>query len=92
MAEILTQNEIDALLEALQSGAIDAESVKTEEKSKKIRPYDFRRPSKFAKEQIRTIVMIHENFSRLISSSLAAYLRSMIQSDQGRVHQSECRK
>jgi len=87
MAEILTQSEIDALLEALQSGAIDAESVKTEEKSKKIRPYDFRRPSKFAKEQIRTIVMIHENFSRLISSSLAAYLRSMIQSEVASVDQ-----
>lgn len=87
MAEILTQNEIDALLQALSSGAIDAESVKSEDKSKKVRPYDFRRPSKFAKEQIRTIVMIHENFSRLLSSSLSAYLRAMVQSEVASVDQ-----
>ena len=87
MAEILTQNEIDALLQALSSGAIDAESAKTEDQSKKIRPYDFRRPSKFAKDQIRTIVMIHENFSRLLSSSLSAYLRAMVQSEVASVDQ-----
>jgi flagellar motor switch protein FliM len=87
LAEILTQNEIDALLQALSSGAIDAESVKSEDKSKRVRPYDFRRPSKFAKEQIRTIVMIHENFSRLLSSSLSAYLRAMVQSEVASVDQ-----
>ncbi len=87
MAEILTQNEIDSLLQALSSGAIDAESVKTEEKTKRIRSYDFRRPSKFAKEQIRTLVMIHENFSRLLTSSLSAYLRTMIQSEVASVDQ-----
>lgn len=78
MAEILTQNEIDALLEALSSGAIDAESVKSEEKKKRIKSYDFSRPSKFAKDQIRTLAMLHENFSRLVTSSLSAYLRTML--------------
>jgi flagellar motor switch protein FliM len=87
LAEILTQNEIDALLQALSSGAIDAESAKSEDPSKRIRPYDFRRPSKFAKDQIRTIVMIHENFSRLLSSSLSAYLRAMVQSEVASVDQ-----
>jgi len=87
LAEILTQNEIDALLQALSSGAIDAETVKSEDKNKRVRPYDFRRPSKFAKEQIRTIVMIHENFSRLLSSSLSAYLRAMVQSEVASVDQ-----
>ena len=87
MAEILTQNEIDSLLQALSTGAIDAESVKTEEKTRRVRPYDFRRPSKFAKEQIRTLVMIHENFSRLLTSSLSAYLRTMVQSEVASVDQ-----
>ncbi len=87
MAEILTQNEIDSLLQALSSGAIDAESVKTEEKTKRVRSYDFRRPSKFAKEQIRTLVMIHENFSRLLTSSLSAYLRTMVQTEVASVDQ-----
>lgn len=79
MAEILTQNEIDSLLEALSSGTIDAESVKTEDAKKKVKPYDFRRPSKFAKDQVRTLVMLHENFSRLLTTSLSAYLRTMLQ-------------
>jgi flagellar motor switch protein FliM len=87
LAEILTQNEIDSLLQALSTGAIDAESVKSEDKGKRIRPYDFRRPSKFAKEQIRTLVMIHENFSRLLSSSLSAYLRAMVQSELASIDQ-----
>jgi flagellar motor switch protein FliM len=87
LAEILTQNEIDSLLQALSSGAIDAESVKTEEKTKRVRSYDFRRPSKFAKEQIRTLVMIHENFSRLLTSSLSAYLRTMVQTEVASVDQ-----
>ena len=79
MAEILSQSEIDALLKALSSGEIDAETVKKEEKKKSVKPYDFRRPNKVAKDQMRTLVMLHENFSRRIGTSLSAYLRTMVQ-------------
>lgn len=41
--------------------------------------YDFRRPDKFAKDQLRTLQMLHETFARLASSSLAAYLRTPVQ-------------
>ena len=37
--------------------------------------YDFRRPDKFAKDQLRTLQMLHETFARLFASSLSAYLR-----------------
>lgn len=37
--------------------------------------YDFRRPDKFAKDQLRTLHILHETFARLFASSLAAYLR-----------------
>jgi len=37
--------------------------------------YDFRRPDKFSKDQLRTLQMVHEAFARLFASSLAAYLR-----------------
>jgi flagellar motor switch protein FliM len=37
--------------------------------------YDFRRPDKFAKDQMRTLQMLHETFARLYASSLSAYLR-----------------
>lgn len=41
--------------------------------------YDFRRPDKFSKEQLRTLQMLHETFARLASSALSAYLRSPVQ-------------
>jgi flagellar motor switch protein FliM len=41
--------------------------------------YDFRRPDKFAKDQLRTLQMVHETFARLASSGLSAYLRCPVQ-------------
>jgi flagellar motor switch protein FliM len=38
-------------------------------------PYDFRRPDKLSKDQLRTLQMLHETFARLFSSSLSAFLR-----------------
>ncbi|NLY88913.1 MAG: flagellar motor switch protein FliM [Firmicutes bacterium] len=87
MAEILSQSEIDALLKALSEGEIDAETVKKEEKKKSVKPYDFRRPNKFAKDQMRTLVMLHENFSRRLGTSLSAYLRTMVQMEVASVDQ-----
>lgn len=46
MSEVLTQEEIDALLGALDRGEVDAEELKKEQSKKKVRVYDFRRPNK----------------------------------------------
>lgn len=78
MAEVLSQSEIDELLEALSSGTLKVDEVISDEKKKKVKPYDFRRPNKFSKDQLRTLVMLHENFARLLTTSLSAYLRSMV--------------
>jgi flagellar motor switch protein FliM len=78
MADVLSQAEIDSLLEALSSGSIKVEEVISDEKKKKIKPYDFRRPNKLSKDQIRTLVMLHENLARLLTTSLSTYLRSMV--------------
>jgi flagellar motor switch protein FliM len=40
--------------------------------------YDFRRPDKFSKDQLRTLQMLHETFARLAGSSLSAYLRAPV--------------
>lgn len=82
--EILSQEEIDVLLKTLTEGEEAAETVKQEiEKEKvserRIKVYDFRRPERFSKDQIRTFHMIFSAFSRLASSSLAAFLRSRVQ-------------
>jgi flagellar motor switch protein FliM len=79
MAEVLSQSEIDSLLEALSTGTLKVEEVISDEKKKKVKPYDFRRPNKFSKDQLRTLVMIHENLARLMTTSLSTYLRSMVQ-------------
>ncbi|HPP88136.1 MAG TPA: flagellar motor switch protein FliM, partial [bacterium] len=47
-------------------------------KPKKIKLYDFKRPDKFSKDQIRTLQMIHEVFARLNTASLSALLRTMV--------------
>ena len=57
MAEVLSQNEIDTLLAALSSGSVDVNGIKEEEEQRRIRIYDFRRPNRFSKEQIRTLYM-----------------------------------
>lgn len=74
MAEVLSQNEIDALLSALSAGEIREDELPKEEKQK-VKLYDFKSPQKFSKELIRTIELIHENYARIISSYLVAQLR-----------------
>ncbi len=75
--DVLSQNEIDSLITALSAGSLNEED-KTEELSD-YRTYDFRRPSKFSKEQIRTLQVIHDNYSRILGNFLSAYLRVPVQ-------------
>jgi flagellar motor switch protein FliM len=87
LPEILSQNEIDALLTALSSGEVKAEEIKSQETDKKVKPYDFKRPNKFSKEQLHTLRMIHDNFARLLTTYLSAQLRTLVQIDVFAVEQ-----
>ncbi|WP_017415616.1 flagellar motor switch protein FliM [Clostridium tunisiense] len=78
MAEILSQNEIDALLSALSSGDIEADELPGEEDKAKIKYYDFKRPQKFSKDHIRTLELVHDNYARIISNYLTAQLRANV--------------
>ena len=78
MADVLSQNEIDALLKQLSSGELDVNDIE-ETKSVKVKEYDFSRPAKFSKEHLRTLEIIFEHFGRLLSSNLPAYLRKNVQ-------------
>ncbi|MCF6093828.1 flagellar motor switch protein FliM [Microaerobacter geothermalis] len=79
MTEVLSQNEIDAILEALSSGEMDAEELKKEETGKRIKVYDFKRALRFSKDQIRSLTRIHENFARLLTTYFSAQLRTFVQ-------------
>lgn len=77
MTEVLSQEEIDQLLTAISTGEVDAEEISQTGDQRKIKIYDFKRPDKFSKDQIRTISMIHETFARLTTTGLSAQLRAM---------------
>ncbi len=78
MTEILSQDEIDALLTAISTGEVDTEEVKDVGEQRKVKIYDFKRPDKFSKDQIRTLQMMHETFARLTTTSLSASLRTLV--------------
>jgi flagellar motor switch protein FliM len=79
LSEVLSQNEIDALLSALSSGEMDAEELKKEEKEQKVKAYDFRRALRFSKDQVRSISRVHENFARLLTTNFSTLLRTYVQ-------------
>ena len=78
MGDTLSQDEIDNLLSALSSGELNPDELdKTPEKT--VKNYDFARPSKFSKDHLRTLEIIFENYGRLLSTNLPAYLRKNVQ-------------
>ncbi|MEF2965204.1 flagellar motor switch protein FliM [Paenibacillus sp. M1] len=87
MVDVLSQNEIDALLAALSSGEMDAEELKKEETQKKIRAYDFKRAVRFSKDHIRSLTRIHENFARFLTTYFSAQLRTFVQINVVQVEQ-----
>lgn len=78
MGEVLSQSEIDNLLQALSSGELDVDEIKDNEEVQ-VKNYDFARPSKFSKEHLRTLEIIFEHYGRLLSTNLPVYLRKNIQ-------------
>jgi len=68
---VLSQEEIDSVFRSAHGSAAD-------DPSKKTQPYDFRRPDRIAKDQLRAIHLLHENFARSLASSLSAYLRAYV--------------
>ncbi len=83
LSEILSQGEIDDLLSALNSGSIDADEVKKSNQSdeKLIKEYNFARPSKFSKEQLRTLEMLFENYVRLMVTNFTVLFRSPVSAE-----------
>ena len=82
MADILTQDEVDALLNAVSSGDVPTtqkqDIVNASPNLRDAVSYDFKRPEMVSKDQMRTIQMVHENFARYLSNFLSAYLRTVV--------------
>jgi len=71
MSRQLSQQEIDAVFQSLHAR-------KGDPNARKAAAFDFRRPDRIAKSQLRAIHVLHDNFVRNLSSSLSAYLRSYL--------------
>ena len=78
MGEVLSQSEIDSLLAALSTGELNADEI-TKKDEAQVKNYDFARPSKFSKENLRTLEFIYEHYGRLLSTNLPVYLRKNVQ-------------
>lgn len=89
-APAMSQSDIDALLKGVASEASDeaaGEPSAPETDKRKIKEYDFRRPDKFSKDNLRAIQMVFEFFARLLSSSLSAHLRGNVSAHLTQVEQ-----
>ncbi|PAF47116.1 flagellar motor switch protein FliM [Helicobacter sp. 12S02634-8] len=80
MADILSQEEIDALLEVVDEGD-DAEALQKHEivHQKQVTLYDFKRPNRVSKEQLRAFRSIHDKMARNLSSQISAIMRSIVE-------------
>ena len=72
MASQLSQQEIDDVFQKARDVQPDKSPGKTAV------AFDFRRPDRISKAQLRAIHQLHDNFVRSLASSLAAYLRSYV--------------
>jgi flagellar motor switch protein FliM len=79
MAEVLSQTEIDSLLSEMNSGRVDVDEVLAGKYSKgEIANYDFRRPNRISKNQVRTLQSIHENFAEIFGYYLVSKLQNVV--------------
>jgi flagellar motor switch protein FliM len=83
LADVLDQSEVDALLAAVESGGIEtaAETVSTRASRapKDVHTYDFKRPERVSKEQMRSLEGIHDSFARNFGASLSGFLRTIVE-------------
>jgi flagellar motor switch protein FliM len=80
MADILSQEEIDALLEVVEEEGDSAEVSSGElGEEKQIILYDFKRPNRVSKEQLRAVKGIHDKMARNLAAQISSIMRSIVE-------------
>lgn len=78
--EVLSQAEVESLLRSMESSAPKASSSGAGSRLReKVTPYDFKRPERVGKEQMRALQSLHEGFGRNFGAALSALLRSIVE-------------
>lgn len=82
MADILSQEEVDLLLSAVSDGDLShVEKPADTEREVHLIAYDFRRPERVSKEQLKGLQSLFEAFAREVSILLPPYLRAVVRVD-----------
>ena len=75
--DTLSAQEIDALMSAVRTGLVGVTSGGSRQAGKVV-PYNFRRPSRVSKEQMRALGVLHDEFAKLAATSLSGMLRTIV--------------
>lgn len=82
MADILSQEEVDMLLSAVSDGEIDTQSPQASAMDEPLlSTYDFRRPERVSKEQLKGLQSLFEAFARELGIVLPPFLRTVVRVD-----------
>ena len=80
--EMLEQQDIEALIDAVQSQEQEPARIfsrfRRDEEKVEIRPYDFKRPERISKDQMRALETLHEGFARSFGAQLSGFLRQIV--------------
>ncbi len=83
MADVLDQSEVDALLAAVDAGQLEEKPAAPRsglvQPQKEAHTYDFKRPERVSKDQMRALESLHENFGRNLGASLSSFLRTIVE-------------
>lgn len=100
MVDVLNQNDIDALLAAVDSGDV-GKVAEADTKGKifsrwrkgpqlegiEVRVYDFKRPERVSKDQMRALENLHDNFARSFGVALSGFLRTITEAKVANIEQ-----
>lgn len=82
-SEVLSQNEVESLLSILESDAKEKQAAAPKASAgrgrEKITPYDFKRPERVGKDQMRALQSLHDGFSRNFGAAISAMLRTIVE-------------
>jgi len=87
VSDVLDQNEVDALLASVDTGEVQEEESsaqiftrrQTDLEDIEIRGYDFKRPERVSKDQMRALQTLHESFARNFGAALSGFLRTIVE-------------
>jgi flagellar motor switch protein FliM len=96
MSDALEQSEVDALLAAVDTGRVAAPAPAAQTPGvfaprgrlpMDVQVYDFKRPERVSKDQMRALEALHEGFGRNFGAALSGYLRTIIEVSVAHIEQ-----